>query len=419
MSGAISGSNGVTFTGTSDVESVVFVVQGDNPFTGQLTINSGTVRFLSAANLGADSSDIVINDAQLEYSGVDAFTLARSVRTTGWQSTLGSSGGPLTFAGAISGPASVRTKGDVTFASANRYSGYTAVVGRLTFSDDAVFGLSPLIQLVASQFGGNSGVLRLTAPWTTARTISIAGVYDSAIDTNGFDARLDGPLQSEPTTSKLVKTGLGTLQITDASEFYGGLEVSGGRLEINGQMQPGNVRARAGGTIGGGGNTGRFFGVDPAGELDPGDLATPATLSGTGFFLSNASTSHFDLASATAFDQVKANGTIWLDGLVTLSLSLDYDPQDGVDSFILFDNDGTDPIAGTNPHHFAVDGVEIDEGGLFTTDGQEFRLSYVGGDGNDVTIMAVPEPAAGGLCVTGVVAMIAGLRSRRRSALTK
>ena len=40
----------------------------------------------------------------------------------------------------------------------------------------------------------------------------------------------------------------------------------------------------------------------------------------------------------------------------------------------------------------------------------EYKLSYLGGDGNDLVISAVPEPAAGLLCVGG----LAGLWMMRR-----
>jgi Ca2+-binding RTX toxin-like protein len=49
------------------------------------------------------------------------------------------------------------------------------------------------------------------------------------------------------------------------------------------------------------------------------------------------------------------------------------------DQFLIINNDGTDVVVGT----FA--GLEEDT--LFTVDGQEFRISYEGGDGNDVELI--------------------------------
>ncbi len=424
LSGPITGSDGLTLSGTGSSAADGFRLDGNNTFTGTLTINSGNLRFVSAANLGADSSDIVINDAMLEYTGADAFTLTRGVRTNGWQSTFASSGGPLTLAGEISGPSSLRTVGDVTLTGANTYNGYTDVEGVLSFAGDEIFGRSPLVHLNATTHGGASGVLKLTAPWTTERELLISGIYQAAINTNGFNATINGPINSELLASGFVKDGAGVLTITDAILPTGGVEIREGRLEILGTLgapstSTGALAVMAGGSLGGSGSTIRTITVSPDGTIDPGELARHAALTVGSVFLNQDSLLHFDLYSATSFDRLIVNGTATFAGLVTLSLSIGYDPQDGVDSFILFDNDGTDAITGTSPHHFAIAGVEIDEGGLFTTGGQQFRLSYVGGDGNDVAIAAVPEPAAGALWVTGVVALITGLRSRRRSVRTK
>lgn len=411
LSGSISGSNGLTLSANGGTEASGIRLEGSNSFTGPLTVNGGTVRFIAADNFGADPSDIVINNATLEYAGAGALILDRGLRTNGWQSTLSSSGGALTLSGGISGPASVSFLGDVTLAGPNSYAGYTGVEGRLTFSGDAAFGGSPLIHLKASQPGGNSGVLKIAGPWATARDVLVEGSYDSGIDTNGFDAVLGGVLRSAATGSKLIKSGLGTLEIADASAFSGNLEIKEGRLEFNGALGNGSANVRAGGTLGGSGVTARGIAVNTGGMLDPGQLGTPAALTVGSTFLQAGSTAHFDLASSTSFDQAKVNGTLTLDGLVTLSLSLGYDPLDFVDSFLLFDNDGADPIAGNAPHHFAFGGLEIAENDLFIASGQEFRLTYLGGDGNDVVIHAVPEPGVIGMLAAGALGL--GIRRSR------
>jgi hypothetical protein len=52
--------------------------------------------------------------------------------------------------------------------------------------------------------------------------------------------------------------------------------------------------------------------------------------------------------------------------------------------YTLIANDGTDAVVGT----FAG----LPEGKIFTANGQLWQISYVGGDGNDVTLQAVPRP---------------------------
>jgi hypothetical protein len=56
------------------------------------------------------------------------------------------------------------------------------------------------------------------------------------------------------------------------------------------------------------------------------------------------------------------------------------------DEFIIVDNDGADPIDG----RFA----ELSEGAIIRTPGGELRISYIGGDGNDIVLTAVSRSAS-------------------------
>ena len=47
------------------------------------------------------------------------------------------------------------------------------------------------------------------------------------------------------------------------------------------------------------------------------------------------------------------------------------------------------------------------------SNGAKFRISYTGGNGNDVVLTAVPEPA-GTVLVLATMAMVCGFRSARR-----
>jgi len=82
---------------------------------------------------------------------------------------------------------------------------------------------------------------------------------------------------------------------------------------------------------------------------------------------------------AAQYDQVAVNGAVALGG-GTLSISLGYTPAaDQV--FTLIDNDGADAVAGT----FA----DLFEGAVIQVGSRLFEVSYVGGDGNDVTLKDV------------------------------
>ncbi len=85
-----------------------------------------------------------------------------------------------------------------------------------------------------------------------------------------------------------------------------------------------------------------------------------------------------------SFDRLNVNGTVDLGG-ATLVLDANFKAEAG-DHFIIIDNDGTDAVQGT----FAG----LAEGSTITTaDGQKFRITYHGGDGNDVVLTALTSPA--------------------------
>jgi len=82
-------------------------------------------------------------------------------------------------------------------------------------------------------------------------------------------------------------------------------------------------------------------------------------------------------------DQLDVVGGVTLDGALDVSTLGGFVAAFG-DTFTILNNDGTDPIVDT------FNGLA--EGGLLTADGQQFEISYVGGDGNDVVLTAVNRP---------------------------
>ena len=106
---------------------------------------------------------------------------------------------------------------------------------------------------------------------------------------------------------------------------------------------------------------------------------------------------------AVNYDRLTVQGAITVGGSLEVMLTGGYVPAPG-QSFMLIDNQGTLPIAGT----FAG----LPEGGLFTAGGVTFRGSYVGGTGNDFVITPVPEPGSILLAALGGAAF--AWRRRRR-----
>ena len=82
------------------------------------------------------------------------------------------------------------------------------------------------------------------------------------------------------------------------------------------------------------------------------------------------------------YDQIKVTGTVTIGTNVTLSSKVwSFSPAAG-QVFTLIDNDGTDPVSGTF--------TGLPEGSTLTLSGvYPFRISYAGGDGNDVTLTSL------------------------------
>ncbi len=124
----------------------------------------------------------------------------------------------------------------------------------------------------------------------------------------------------------------------------------------------------------------------------------------------------FDLAGADAgaeYDQLVALDRLFLspssvnDNALFVTLVGGFTPALG-QQFTLIDDRFAGPVAG------AFRGLA--EGGVFSAGGIAFRISYVGGDGNDVVITVVPEPLSTGACgfAFAAASMIARQRRRRR-----
>ena len=77
--------------------------------------------------------------------------------------------------------------------------------------------------------------------------------------------------------------------------------------------------------------------------------------------------------------QVRTNGSVTLANPI-LDVDLLYNPPLPGNTFVIIDNDGSDPVSGT----FAG----LPEGATFTVDDTQFRISYAGGTGNDVVLTA-------------------------------
>lgn len=184
-------------------------------------------------------------------------------------------------------------------------------------------------------------------------------------------------------TGYLVKDGTGTMTLTAANTHTGASIVLDGTLLVNGsEIGPvftWAVSGRAGGT-----GTVPSLLIGP-GAVNPGvsgpgifNASNDAGVTGTGSLTVELN----GPVAGTGYDQLNVGGTVTLGG--SLNVLLGFVPAPG-ESFTIINNAGSDPIVGT----FA----RLPEGATFVVSGITFRISYVGGTGNDVVLTAV-APAA-------------------------
>jgi autotransporter-associated beta strand protein len=218
----------------------------------------------------------------------------------------------------------------------------------------------------------------------------------------------DAVITGEIRNGTLDKRGPGTLVLGGAHTYAGPTFVAGGTLLVNGSLSGATTTVLHGATLGGSGTlTG--VAIEGGGTLAPGN--STGILTTGDLTLGGSAVLSLELASAAASDRVNVNGSVLFNGPAVLVLTLSYDPLDYADSFTLIANDGSDPIGGRLWH----DGIELYEGIEFRAGGQSFLLSYTGGDGNDLTLLAVPEPACALLLLAGLP-LLARRRSSSRSA---
>lgn len=150
------------------------------------------------------------------------------------------------------------------------------------------------------------------------------------------------------------------------------------------------------------------------GTIEPGE-ASPGLLQfgGISFLGGELAATLNGIVEGSGYDQLAITGEVIFGAPTPLSISLGFNPVDGVDRFTLISNDGVDPVTGLG--FFSFGGMALSENDRFTVIGpftQTFAISYSGGDGNDVVLSAVvPEPSAALLLLGGCA--LVGARRRR------
>ena len=211
----------------------------------------------------------------------------------------------------------------------------------------------------------------------------------------------------------LTKVGGGTLVFTNSSNTYTGpTYVNEGTLIVDGSIASSPLTTVAlGATLGGSGTVGD---LTVLGTHSPGTSPGIQTVDGD-YLLGSTADLLIEILGTTpgptGHDQVVVEETSGdMDGLVAINDAMllvellgGFTPS-AADEFVIIANDESDVVVGW----FAG----LEEGSYLHVAGSDypFRISYAGGDGNDVVLTVVPEPATMAMLGIGVL----GLLARRR-----
>ncbi|MGB7345432.1 MAG: hypothetical protein WBD20_14555, partial [Pirellulaceae bacterium] len=166
-----------------------------------------------------------------------------------------------------------------------------------------------------------------------------------------------------------------------------------GKLHVDGTFTGTNIFVAADGTLSGSGTANAPVTAQSFGTISPGDpnASSVGTLTVERLELQNFATLNIELGGAggpgnagVTYDQVDVNGTVHLFGSLETFLIANV-PTIG-EQYTIIDNDGAEAVSGT------FDGLA--EGATISAGPASFTISYVGGDGNDVTLTALSSTTA-------------------------
>ncbi|MBT3374776.1 MAG: hypothetical protein HN406_04215, partial [Lentisphaerae bacterium] len=374
-------------------------LSGANTYTGSTTVSDGTLKLGASSALGDTTAVSVAAGKTFDLDGksdtIGSLAGAGNVTLGAGTLTTGDATDTI-FTGVVSGSGGLTKAGAGTFtiAGTNTYTGATTV-------SDGTLKLGASTAIADSSDVAVAGTLDLNGNGETidglsgagAVTSSVTGAITLTVGANDQTSEFTGTLQDGAGTVALTKTGAGTLALTNAKAYTGATTVGNGTLLVNGALTGSAVAVNDGGTLGGTGSIAGSVSAASGSAIAPG--ASPGMLStGPVALVSGAElTMEFNgTTPGTGHDQLAVTGTVDLGG-ATLGWSVGggYTPADN-DELVLVDNDGTaDAVAGT------FDGLA--EGGTVSTDfggtGKTARITYAGGDGNDVAIVVDgPESTA-------------------------
>ena len=392
-------------------------IAGNGTFINQPAVplgGAGHTNFFDTSTAGhATIINEVAGSPGVIFPGTVSFNdmsdAAESLITSNGADVLFGSGAFATFYDSSSG-------GNATII-ANGGSGFDAFSATTSFMGNSTAGNATLIAngdssqsvggLITFQESSSGGTSRIQVFGIGALDISLRdapgvtigslegdgqvhlGANHLTVGCNNLSTSFSGVIDG---SGSLIKRGNGKLILDGASSYTGGTLIKGGALLVALQAGSATSSGRVQVNKGALGGTGQIAGpvivgngTDSGASLSPGlNSSIPAALSlqRTLTFRSLAAYKvTLDSATATA-DAVIAKGVTIESGAVAFINDIGTDTIALGTVFIIIGNTSASPIAGT----FA----NLGDNSSFTLNGNNFLVSYEGGDGNDLTLTVVP-----------------------------
>ena len=364
---------------------------GGNSSAGNGTFTLQPTSFLSIdENASAANGTFIVDGGLILFGGLGAPT-----PTAGNGLFIINSGGVTFYEGSSAGNATL-----IANPGPNGAEG-----GRISFENGAQDGGEARMELFGNgtldiQFGPNEFV---SVGSIEGDGIVVLGTKELITGSNDLSTTFSGTIQDSADPrfpGSLQKIGNGTLTLRGENTYLGGTTIEGGKLVVANQSGSGTGsgavsinRGKLGGTgiiagattIGTGSGTGAFLAPAAAQAT-----SQPATLTIQSALIFNADATYSCTFKAeqhgdttrTKTSMVIAYGvtinsgaTIELVGHITGALN------QGT-ALTLISNTSADPISGTFSN--------LPDGSIVTINGNNFQVSYSGGDGNDLTLTVVP-----------------------------
>lgn len=365
----------------------------------------GNPLFLSGGIIATQSGGALTVFNRISFTGPAAIqtadgnvVLQGSVTNGGTDLTITGGAGRVEIHGVLSGEGGlvVDSIGGALLSNGNIYQGTTRLLrgtvqigapGSLgdNTSGPTFIGGGVVLSVAATRLFESSIVLTGRVSFGTLNTSNVLTAFEFAGSNASLLAGPAAPVQFfGPWTGSEAQLDQGDFILNSSHSVAGGITVGNrGRFFANGSGNSDITLGQAAnqvGQLGGTGRAGRVTVTIGRGRVAPGN--SPGVLTTSNVVFTGVTTNTFELNGLSAginYDQLRVNGTVSLGG-ARLEIILGFTPAAG-DKLVLIDNDGNDPINGTY--------ADLPEDSLIAAGAHVFRITYVGGNGNDVVLTAV------------------------------